>query len=400
MDRLASAGLADVILIGSANNLAEIQDAYPDTTTVEQENLELGMRGALLSALPHCKDESVLIVSGNDVFDPSAYTSLQEVMENDSVDGAILAQEVEQYFPGGYLTLNEGNRIAGIAEKPGAGNEPSNLVNIVAHAHRSGAALLEALQDVDESTDDGYEQALDTLFADKNYQAVPYTNTWQAVKYPWHLLSLLPVLLEEITEQSIHPTAQVHETAVITGNVVLEEGVKVMPHATVVGPCYIGRNSIVANNALARQSSVGDNCVVGYNTEVKGSVLHSHVWTHMTYIGDSVIGRNVSFGAGSVTGNLRLDEAEVQSTVGENKFGTQLEKCGAIIGNDCRLGIQTGTNPGIKIGSGSFVSSNVLVEQDVPEKQFVRLKEGVVKISENKTEAPQPEDRGKFKKKI
>ena len=40
------------------------------------------------------------------------------------------------YFPGGYLTL-EGGRVTSVVEKPGAGNEPSDLVNLVAHVFAS-----------------------------------------------------------------------------------------------------------------------------------------------------------------------------------------------------------------------------------------------------------------------
>ena len=66
---------------------------------------------------------------------------------------------------------------------------------------------------------------------------------------------------------------------------VLGEGVRVLAHATIVGPCVIGARTIIGNNALVRGSSVGRDCVVGYNTEVKSSVLADHVWTHMTYLG-------------------------------------------------------------------------------------------------------------------
>ena len=351
------------------------------------------MRGALLSALPQCGSEPIMIVSGNDVIDPSGYKSLID----SNGDGAILAQKVDQYFPGGYLTL-ENDRITGIVEKPGEGNEPSNLVNIVAHAHKDPVALLAALQDVDKSSDDGYEQALQKLFGTLQYHAVPYEGVWQAVKYPWHLLQLLPILLNEITEQSIHPSATVHETVVITGNVVIDEGAKIFPHATIVGPCYIGKRSIVANNALVRGSCIGDDCVVGYSCEVKDSLLHSHVWSHMSYIGDSVVGRNVSFGGGSVTGNLRFDEQAVSSKVNGTEVNTGLIKFGNIIGDDCRLGIQSGTSPGVKIGSGSFIGSKVLVEEDVPEKSFLRMRNGTVQILENKADAPQPEARESFRK--
>jgi acetyltransferase-like isoleucine patch superfamily enzyme len=124
------------------------------------------------------------------------------------------------------------------------------------------------------------------------------------------------------------------------------------------------------------------------------------VWTHSTYIGDSVIGRNVSFGAGCVTGNLRLDEGEIFSMVKEEKTGTGLTKFGTIIGDNCRLGIRTCINPGVKIGAGSFISSGCMVEEDIPNESFSRMKDGVLAIKKNTTKAPEPEGREKYLKKI
>ncbi|MEI8230840.1 MAG: DapH/DapD/GlmU-related protein, partial [Candidatus Peregrinibacteria bacterium] len=162
----------------------------------------------------------------------------------------------------------------------------------------------------------------------------------------------------------------------------------------------VGKRSIVANNALVRGSSIGDDCVVGYSTEVKASALASHVWTHMTYIGDSLIGRNVSFGGGTVTGNLRLDEAIIDSVVGTAAAPTGLTKFGTAIGDNCRLGIHTTIYPGVKVGTGSFVASGVLLSEDVPDRSFASMKEGKLAIRPNRTEVPMPEKREEFRKKV
>lgn len=392
IDRLKKGGCADIVLVGGKHNLEEAQKLFPELQTIEQENLELGMRGALLSALPHVGNAPILIVGSNDVIDPEAYASLLKT----KADGAILAYKVDRYFPGGYLTV-QGDRIEGIVEKPGEGKEPSDLVNIVAHLHNNPSALLDALQSVDESQDDGYEQALAKLFQSYDYRAVEYTGVWKAVKYPWHLLELLPVLLSEISKPVIHKSADIHKSAVITGPVVIEEGVKVYPNATITGPCYIGKHSVVANNALVRGSSLGEHCIAGFSTEIKGSILHSHVWTHMNYIGDSVLGRNVSLGGGTITGNLRLDEGEISSVVKGEKISTRLQKFGTVIGDNCRIGINVSINPGCKIGGQTFVSSAALVASDIPEKSFAAMKSGSLEIRENTTHIPTPEERQHFR---
>lgn len=396
VDRLKEAGCDDIVFIGSKNNLEEARKIFPDSVMVEQERLEQGMRGALLSSLPRVGNEAVLVIGANDVLNPEAYQMTIE--KGQSADGAILAQKVERYFPGGYLSI-EGDRVTGIVEKPGEGNEPSDLVTIVCHYHANGATLLTALQEIDDATDDGYgyEKALGSLFKSHTYAAVPYDSTWQAVKYPWHLLHLLPILLEELDGQSIHLSAHIHQTAVIEGPVMICENVRILPNACIVGPVFIGKNSIIGNNALVRGSSIGEHCVVGYNTEVKNSLLCDHVWTHSTYLGDSVIGENVSFGAGSVTGNLRLDEGEIHSEHREDKLPTGLTKMGTIIGRDSRIGIHVGINPGVKIGQGTFVSSGTLVDRDVPDRSFVKMKNGVLDVRENTAEAPKPEGREQYK---
>ena len=395
VDRLRKGGCDDVVFVGSANNLEEIRTLYPDATLVEQENAKAGMRGALLSALPACGGSDVLVVGGNDIVDPSAYAAtIAEGKKRDG--GAILGQTVTRYFPGGYLSV-EGEKIVGIVEKPGAGNEPSDLVNIVCHYHKDASVLLAALAAIDDATDDGYgyEKALDGLFKRFSYGPVRYDGAWNAIKFPWHVLDALPGLLGA-NEPRIDPAATVHPTAVVEGNVVLEAGVKVFPHATVKGPCYVGKGTVIGNGALVRNASVGDHCVIGYNTEVQASVLHSHVWTHSTYLGDSVIGRNVSFGAGTVTGNLRLDEGEIQSVVKGEKMGTGRTKFGAVIGNDCRVGIHVSTNPGIKIGARSLVAGHLMVDRDLEEESYARFKDGALAVAKNTARIPDPADREKY----
>ncbi len=395
LERLAAAGCTNVTVVSGKHNLDAIRGLFPSLTLIEQEDLEKGMQGALLSALPKMSGDPLLIVSGNDIIEPKAYEDLIAAARHG--DGAILAQKVSRYFPGGYLTL-DGDRIRGIVEKPGEGKEPSDLVTIVAHIHNDPASLLTELRRAESTNDDGYEQSLEKLFAAKNYRAVPYTGFWQAVKYPWHLLSLLPSLLEETVKlKRIDPSAVIHPTAVVEGDVILEAGVKLLPHATVRGPCFIGKNTIVGTGALVRASSVGENCVIGYQTEVKGSILERDVWTHMTYLGDSIIARNVSFGGGTITGNFRLDEAEVLSVVGDDNLATGLTKLGAIVGEGCRIGIQVGTNPGVKIGRGTFVAGGAYVTGDIPDRSFVSLKDGKLLVRENRAAVANVEERNEYR---
>lgn len=389
LERLQAAGLGNVTLVGGAHNLAAVRAIVPHLETIEQEDLMLGMRGALLSALPHVAEGAVCIVSSNDVIESSGYAALLEAMESTTADGALLAQRVKSYFPGGYLTVRDG-RVTGIAEKPSPGQEPSDLVNIVAHIHRHPRLLLEKLQSIASQRDNAYEVALAELCRTHTYLAVPYLDAWHAVKYPWHILALTERFLSSIAASSLHPTAVVHPQACVEGNVVLEEGVQILPFATVKGPCYIGHHSVIGTTCLVRSSIVGERCVIGFGSEITRSCLHSSVWTHSTYLGDSVVGANVAFGAGTITANFRLDEGFISSNIRGEPLDTHVKKLGAIIGANTRIGVGVRFAPGVKVGEGSFVNTATTVDRDVPERSFVKMGISGMDTRENRTGCPPP----------
>ncbi|MBL4695075.1 hypothetical protein JKY72_06950 [Candidatus Gracilibacteria bacterium] len=331
------------------------------------------MCGAVLAAKDLLGDEPVLIFSSNDVVDKSAF---ELVRKAEGADSFLLGKKVDKYFPGGYLKVKD-DFIEGIVEKPGEGNEPSDLVNLVVHLHNNPQRLVEYMEKVSSESDDLYEVALDNMIKDGvKMKAVEYDGFWQPIKYPWHIMKVWKYFMGA---GNIHKSAQIADSAVVKGDVIMEEGVKIFDNAVVMGPCYLGKNVVVATGALVRESSVGAGSVVGFGTEVARSYLGENVWLHSNYIGDSVIGNNVSFGAGSLTANLRLDEKDVSSggsDVGANKFG-------AVIGDNVRVGVQSSLMPGIRVGGGSFIASGIVVGQDIEANSFVRGK-WELKISENK----------------
>ena len=231
----------------------------------------------------------------------------------------------------------------------------------------------------DEDGDDLYEKAICGMIDEgAKIKALPYEGYWQAIKYPWHVQEVFRHLFGE-GEAKISDSAHVSDKAVIEGSVVIDDDVRVLDGAFIKGPCYIGKGTIVATNSLVREANIGAGCVIGFSTEVARSYLGDNVWTHSNYIGDSVIGNDVSFGAGAVVGNLRLDEGIVLVdgiSTGTNKFGI-------ITGDHIRVGVNSCFMPGIKIGSESFIGAGIVVAQDIPEKSYVRG-DWKLKISENK----------------
>ncbi len=404
LEQLAVVGLKEIIVVGGNHNLKNLRKLAPPgrgpteagpyagchVKIVEQKNLDDGMAGAILSVEKYVKDDDMLIVSAQDVVEAEAYQLLMRAVRNNkNIDSFLVGKKVSLYFPGGYLKVKKNGRISGIVEKPGAGKEPSSMVNLVIHYHRNTKKLYESLRMVKPHKDDWYETALDLLIKKgEKIKVVPYNGFWQPIKYPWHVLSVMDYFLEHI--EQIFPRgrvgrkpADVAKSATIRGkNVYFEDGVRILDNAVIIGPVYIGKNTVIATNALVRNSHIGDNCVIGFGSEIARSYIGNNVWTHTNYIGDSVIGNDVSFGSGTVTANLRLDEDTIKTFVQNEKIDTGLVKFGLVTGDHIRCGVNTSFMPGIKIGHNCFIGGGITVNKDIADNQYVYGKSELI-IKEN-----------------
>ena len=375
IEQIRSCGLKEIIIVGGKHNLAAIKKLAagidPRIKVVEQKDLEAGMAGAVLAASKLIDGDSVFIVSANDVVEAEAYKLVLRAAKDKAFDSCIIGKRVGSYFPGGYLKVRGNGMISGIVEKPGAGREPSKMINLVLHFHRSGARLVEAIKSVKAKHDNHYEIALDALIkGGARMKAISYDGFWQPIKYPWHVFTMMNYFFGCLRGIKKGKHVQIAKSATIKGKVFLAEGVKIMENAVIAGPAYIGKNTIIATNALVRESEIGENCVIGFGSEVARSHLGNDVWTHSNYIGDSIIGNNCSFGSGTVTGNLRLDEANILVNIEGEKIGSGTTKLGLIMGDDVRCGINTSFMPGIKIGKNSFIGAGIVVAQDIADDKF------------------------------
>ena len=189
--------------------------------------------------------------------------------------------------------------------------------------------------------------------------------------------------LSRIQGQIVSESAFVARTAVLSGDVFVGERAKVFPGATIVGPAYIGADTIVGNNALVRNSMVLNHCNVGYTTEVARSYVADHCDMHACRVLDSVFASGVNFSAGCTTANLRIDRGEVSSVIKGQKLGSARDKFGAIVGQGAFLGVDVLTMPGVKIGEGVEVGPGTHVHHDIPDRRRVYVKQELV-MSEKK----------------
>lgn len=375
-----AAGFRDAIVIANPDNVEVINHTLQQATTgfntqVVVQKEPLGMGHGILQAEQHLKAAGyppIYICQVNDVVEPELHTTMMAAFESKHAMAYLTGYQVSQYFPGGYLELGPNNQIINMVEKPGAGNEPSDLVNIVAHVHTYTALLLEKIHQLyanNHPTDDHYEAAMAHMMREYRFECVRYTGRWFPIKYPWHVLDVTRFYLDQIEGQQIHPDAKIVGEVSISGNVIIEAGARLFHGASVVGPSYIGAGAIVGNGALVRESMVGAGCMVGHTSEVARSYLGQQVNLHRAVVLDSVFEDKVNFSAGCITANLRIDHGYVKSTVKGERLNTGRDKLGAMVGEGAFIGIQSGTMPGVKIGAGAEVGAFTNVTLDLEEGQ-------------------------------
>ena len=384
-------GAARALVVASADNAQQIQveaEAIANNLGFEVE-VTTQPRGGLAEAVLCArdkvqKDEGLLVMCTNDLLAATKqadedcsggfrcfwgkilgkYTKIlwkTSVLQNlvckahsGNVDAVLLGHIVENYFPGGYL-LCRGDKVVDIIEKPKPGTQPSDMVTVLLHYFPNLKPLMSALESQGGAEEGRYERALMQL---ERVAVLRHRGRWQAIKYPWDLLKALPLVLSGISSYRA-PSATIHKSAIIEGPVHIADGANIGAFAVIRGPAYIGKNATVGTHSLVRESLVENGALVGAHTEVARSIICPGAKLHRNYVGDSVVGENALLGGGSVLANVRFDGAPVRANINGEKKSTDLVKCGAIIGQNAKLGVNTTCMPGTL-----FPPNSVLLPSD------------------------------------
>jgi bifunctional UDP-N-acetylglucosamine pyrophosphorylase/glucosamine-1-phosphate N-acetyltransferase len=147
--------------------------------------------------------------------------------------------------------------------------------------------------------------------------------------------------------------------------------VRVFAGSHIVGPALVGPGCVIGHNALVRGSLVGAGSVVGFGCEVARSFLAGGVELHHNYVGDSVLDHGTSMGYGATTANYRIDGRTVPSVVAGERIDTGREKLGLVLGAETKIGVNTSTMPGVKIGAAALIGPGIKITRDVPDRKRV-----------------------------
>lgn len=352
----------NLYIVANADNVHVINKIANDVNSsihvLEQRGN--GQDKAVLALKDVVKGE-VLIVNGNDVFDDALFEEIREQVDTKKCDSMLVAKHMDNYFPGGYIK-HSGDSVVEVIEKPDPEKTPSSYVKLVVDYIAHFDDFLQVLNHAE--SDDGYEKALSAYIKKgKHVLFTTYTGPWYTLKYPWHMLAVSRYFLSRVGRH-IGSNVKIAKTAVIDGNVYIDDNVTISDFTKIVGPAYIGKNTIVGTYAMIRESMIGADCLIGGYAEVTRSYLGQSVSLHRNFVGDCIFDHDILVGGEAVFANFRFDEKTINSYVKGKAVDTGLTKLGAVVGAHVKIGVNASIMPGIKIGSGLHIAPHELVKRD------------------------------------
>ena len=365
------------------------------TLSFAEQTEQLGTGHAVKVALDNLPDDSPTLILYGDVplTHHQTLNELVELYENNTNGIALMTCLFDDSTGYGRIVRNENNEVVGIVEHKDATEEQKQIKEIntgilccnssqlkkwIGQLNNNNAQAEYYLTDIIAmAVNDG--ESVETVQPINHYE-IEGINTLR------QLADLERVWQRELANQlmdagvtlrdpnrfdlrgtlSCESSVIIDVNCVIEGRVTLAEGVKIEPNV-ILKNCSIGRFSHIKANTIIEDSEIANDCSVGPfarirpNTKLKAD---SHVGNfveikkstlgegskagHLAYIGDSLVGKNVNIGAGTITCNYD----------GANKHQTIIED-DAFIGSDSQLVAPITIGKGATVGAGTTVSANV-----------------------------------------
>jgi bifunctional UDP-N-acetylglucosamine pyrophosphorylase/glucosamine-1-phosphate N-acetyltransferase len=305
---------------------------------------QLGTANAIGCAKGHVKG-AFLVLNGDMLIGQEDLKALVSRKE----EAVICVKEVENPSDFGVLET-QNNKVVRIIEKPK--NPPTNLANAGIYLFRD--SIFDLIERTPASVRNEFEITDSIQMLIDSGAAVGYSplgGRWIDIGYPWDLLKANEHLLKDLKGSC---EGKVEPNATIKGEVVVGKGTLIRSGSYIEGPVVIGENCDIGPNCYIRPSTaIGNNVRIGNAVELKNIIVmaDTHIG-HLSYVGDSVIGRHCNFGAGTKVANLRHDGRNIKVMIKGRILDSGRRKLGVIMGDDVHTGINTSINIGVMMEKG------------------------------------------------
>ncbi len=395
-DTAKNLGAEEVIVIyGHGGDQVKETCKHFDAKWVEQKE-QLGTGHAVMQAFDSVNlNNNVLVLYGDVPL--TKKETLEELLKDSEGKVALLSVNLDNPFGYGRILRNDKGQVIGIVEQKDASEEQQKIQEVnTGILACNGNTLKRLLNNIDNKNSQG-EYYLTDIFelAEKDNIEIKTAQPKasyevEGVNNRLQLATLERIFQRNIADElmtngvaladpariDIRGNANISNDVYIDINAVIEGDVKI-GSGTNIGPNCVIINSTIGENVNIKANCVIENAIVDNGCEVgpyarlrpethlsenakignfveikKANIGEGSKVNHLSYVGDTDMGKNVNVGAGTITCNY--DGANKHKTIiGDNVF----------VGSDSQLVAPVNIADGVTIGAGATVTKDV--EEDM-----------------------------------
>lgn len=386
---------AEEICVVVGHESEQVKDAINKEVTFVEQKEQLGTGHAVMQATDFIGDSGkTLILFGDTPLITGRTLNKMVAYHNDNANAVTVLSAIVPDGTGyGRIVRDNNNNFLKSVEHKDANDKEReiNEINSGMYCFES-RYLIEALKTISNDNSQGEYYLPDTLISIMEKQLK--VNAIIADDYEEILGVNSRVQLAEasnIMQKRINKYHMLNGVTIINPDntyigkdVTISEDTIIYPNTFLEGSCNIGSDVIlgpnsrivqsnIANNSVVEQSTVlnssidentkvgpyayirpnsqiGKNIKIGDFVEIKNSVIGDNTKvSHLTYIGDADVGKNVNFGCGTVVVNYD----------GKNKFRTKVE-------DNAFIGCNTNLISPVSVGERAYTAAGSTITYNVP----------------------------------
>lgn len=379
-----------IVVIGHKSEF--IKEYFADSVNYAYQTEQLGTGHAVMMANDHITDnDEVLIICGDTPLIEKDILEKMYALKKNNFQAVVMTSDIEN--PTGYgRIVKDGEKFVKIVEEKDSNESQKHIKEINAGTYIiDGKLLRKELKNLStENSQNEYylTDVLENIAKDHNVCTFKVdSESILGVNSRLQLSQAERIMRKRINEKLMSEGVTIinPECTYIDKEVIIEKDCIIYPNCNILGETKIGKNTVIRENTTIENSTIGEDTVIKSSTIIEAKVGNNTTVGPYAYlrpktdignnckVGDFVEFKNAKFGDGSKASHLSyIGDAEVGKNVnvgcgvvfvnydGKKKYKT-LIKDNAFIGSNSNL-----VAPVI-VEENAFVAAGSTITGDVPE---------------------------------
>lgn len=356
-----------LVIVGyKQKEVEEVLIKYDNVTPILQKE-QLGTAHAIMQAKDIINDDDIVIIINADtpMIKEETLRNLIQLIQTQNYQGIVLSTMFEdKSLPYGRI-IKENDKFLEIIESKHCSKEELKIEEVNAGLYCfKGAELKQSLMQIKENAQENKEMYLTDIvyymnqnnknvlaYLDKDYHQFQGINTQDDLevvtqyylnnnrkKFIGKNINFIDIKNTYIGQDvcissgvTIYPNTNLMNATILDRNVIIREnstiidsyiGCNTIIEQSKIEKSFIGNNCIIGPFSNIRElSNINDNVKIGSFVEVKMTNIDTNTkLPHLSYVGDTTIGKNVNIGAGVITANMNINHKKNNTIIEDNVF--------------------------------------------------------------------------------